>query len=1132
MLYLWGSPDSDHLADVLIGNLRRSPLSPFVALTLVVPNRQVQTWLRFVLARGLGVVANLDCVFLDELLVRLAQRTEPTVRPLSRDALQQLILGIFAESEATDPALAPVRSYVEQGTTGDERILRRFQLAGQLARIFEEYGLQRPVVLEAWRAGATLYSDTMHGPTEAWEREVWLRLFQQGGIVERIGQDRQQRLISRANLGELNRIGLSQLPAAIHLFGFSYLPRMHQEILHGLSQRTDVHLYTTVPSRRLLIPPREREGEDHPALGFWGRPGRNYLDMLHRLPGLAWEHAVPNPLRRGRLLQRLQRDIWEGTPPQEPAGVDNSLQILACPGLKREVEVIGEEIWKLVQSDRARSPGERLRFNDIAIFIADSTHRTAYQAQFRYVFADLYDIPCNLIDLPLERTSRVFEAVKLLLALPLGQLTRPEMLRLLTNPVLLQRFPDADPDEWQRWCDATGILRFADQMDQGATYVREDFFNWDQGLRRIVLGAFLSGQQTDGDSDLPRPFLLGDRAFLPEEHPGSSLGNAALFTVLVRSLIADVRFARKETLTLTDWSMFLSRAVSSYLAGDSDEEQQALSTCLARINDLRELDTDGRKVPYRVACEFVRQAIDVSEGTRGQFLADGVVVSALQPMRALPFRVVFVCGLGEKSYPARDAHNPLDLLHADPQEGDVHPRERDKYLFLETLLGTRERLYLSYVARHSRTGDALEPCSILKELQHVLRHGYLTPDDLLQLQREPPLHRHEDRTALSSAARQERAAKQLRRDMLRGRKTAPDFYENNLRFLTDPIQRWLGLCALPDGPTTRYEGRIAISFAQLRRFLECPLQGWAQLCLRLRSEDFEQTAATEHEQFASNHLQEAVLLRRVFLDAARQRGTAPAVLAAVYEERTQRLRRKGQMPVGLFGQAEQTRHLRILESWSEQLATLDLAPPFFSYRFGRADEHTRVEQPREPITLEVPLPGQEAVTVELHGPIDAVVANHSVQMVARKESSARDFLRAWLEHLFLTAVHPEAGQEWRALVLTSGKTPGQRQFPWLSREDARSRLTHLVQELLSERHDYLLPLEAAVKFTSPKNDKSLTESINSLDWSQHGSVSSLWGPVPHPYRYRRLPEEEATFTLRLRLGPFLDALHTASSKGG
>ena len=163
--------------------------------------------------------------------------------------------------------------------------------------------------------------------------------------------------------------------------------------------------------------------------------------------------------------------------------------------------------------------------------------------------------------------------------------------------------------------------------------------------------------------------------------------------------MADARFARSAQLTMTEWSDFFVRMVNAYLAADSDSEQRALSQCLQKIQALRDQDVAGRKVGYRIACESLREALEGLTGSRGHYLADGVVVSPLLEMRALPFRVVFLCGLGEGRFPAADGPDPLDLTLASRQVGDVSPRERDKYLFLETLACARDRLYLSYVAR-------------------------------------------------------------------------------------------------------------------------------------------------------------------------------------------------------------------------------------------------------------------------------------------------------------------------------------------------------------------------------------------------------------------------------------------------
>ena len=143
---------------------------------------------------------------------------------------------------------------------------------------------------------------------------------------------------------------------------------------------------------------------------------------------------------------------------------------------------------------------------------------------------------------------------------------------------------------------------------------------------------------------------------------------------------------------MTQWSTFFVSMVNAYLAADSESEQRALSQCLRRIQCLCESDVAGRPVSYRIAYESLKEAIDGLTGTRGHYLADGVVVSPILEMRSLPFRVVFLCGLGEGCFPAADGPDPLDLTLVRRTIGDVSPRERDRYLFLETLVCARSAL--------------------------------------------------------------------------------------------------------------------------------------------------------------------------------------------------------------------------------------------------------------------------------------------------------------------------------------------------------------------------------------------------------------------------------------------------------
>ena len=208
----------------------------------------------------------------------------------------------------------------------------------------------------------------------------------------------------------------------------------------------------------------------------------------------------------------------------------------------------------------------------------------------------------------------------------------------------------------------------------------------------------MTGLQNGDD----RAFQLGDAEYMPLDQQSDALADIGRLLVVVRSLVADARFARSARLTMVEWSTFFAGLVNAYLAADTESEERALAQCLHQVERLRDLDVSGREVGYRIAYESLRESLEGLTGSYGHYLADGVVVSPLLEMRSLPFRAVFLCGLGEGRFPAVDGTNPLDLTHAGREVGDVSPRDRDRYLFLETITCARERLYLSYVAQMRR----------------------------------------------------------------------------------------------------------------------------------------------------------------------------------------------------------------------------------------------------------------------------------------------------------------------------------------------------------------------------------------------------------------------------------------------
>ena len=1168
---VWCSNELECLAARLIENLGTSAENPasslFAMAPIIVPNRSIETYLKYEIARGAGIAAGLKFhvieTFLAELLP-LKDKDGRELRLLNHATLQAFFLEALSEQSPAEPLPKAVENYLAAaGDDEDARDLRRFQLASRLARLARQYGDKRPDLLRAWADGRATLVDSPLSGTEEWQRDIWARLIRPDRLLAPTLTEKERFvhwILPQEFFGFLDEFGFAS-PPEVHLFGFSYIWQGLREMIDRLRRDTTVDIYTLSPSQSLghkqsaqgaeptlTLAPHEAAGLS--LVAHWGRPGREYFQMLGELPDVELcADFVEND--RKTVLGRLQREILrDGFDDDSTFHPDRSLMIHGCPGIRREAEFVANEIWRLIHDDKGfgGSSSNRLRFCDVAVLIADAVNQPAYQAHFRAVFEDLHGIPFNMVDLPVAGECRVVEAMLLLLDLPLGEFTRPALLKILNHQAVRVRFPEADANQWRDWCLELEVVRGADQSDHEGTYIDRDLFNWEQGLRRLVLGAFMTGPRT-GDE---RVFRLGDSEYLPHDQSADALASAARLLVLVRSLVADARFARSTQLTMTDWSKFFVGMVHAYLGvpTDNDSEQRALSGCLQKIQSLQGLDVSGRKLGYRIACESLRKSLEGWTETRGHYLADGVVVSPLLEMRSLPFRVVFLCGLGEGRFPATGGPDPLDLTLANRNAGDVSPRERDKYLFLETLMCAHDQLYLSYVDRDAQTGDPLEPSPVVNELMRHLARGRAGSPSEIWVNKQPlrrfdqdyfPDEAERERPKrsfpnFSTAARSEWRARKLRESLRNHCKEMPRLSWDALRQLDPTVLDFLGLCPLESSVDRIIQlQRLAISFRDLRHFLECPLQGWARLMLRLREDEEEDEAAREDEPFETGRPRETALLREVFFDALGRNLQAvdPTTLKSLYEQRAELQARRGLIPIGLFGDVERRRHLACITDWhhAAQAGQLLEAGPFEIYRFGRAADFELVNQLQPPIVLDVPL-GSSArpIRVELFGRTEITSRKlpGSLTPVLRTSATEKDFLRGFLDAVVLSLLHGHHDlAEYHADVIhlpDKNKNLMQRRtFRGIAPARAREFLITILGDLFGGPHAYLLPCEAVFDYLSEKTHTPIEASVERMKDNDRQACSSRYGPVPNFEQYDAPDKEKAHSIIERRFGLFRDA---------
>jgi hypothetical protein len=249
--------------------------------------------------------------------------------------------------------------------------------------------------------------------------------------------------------------------------------------------------------------------------------------------------------------------------------------------------------------------------------------------------------------------------------------------------------------------------------------------------------------------------------------------------------------------------------------------------------------------------------------------------------------------------------------------------------------------------------------------------------------------------------------------------------------------------------------------------------------------------------------------------------------ARAYDRRAALLELEGKLPTGPFGEAERHKHLGVLAEWWNGYP--HVVPPGSGlkiYRFGKADEHEAVDEVLDPIVLEdVLLPGRRT-RIEISGKTDTVVEDPPGSILLNYHKAdewlrQKDCIRAFFDHVVLAASGQRAPGPYRAYLLLSDsdKKGGSRQielFDAITREEARSWLATLCQEMLGPGNDRLLPCEAVLKFHEDQT-KDLDEIIDKLRDTDFG-VSFHYGPVPRPASYPSPGRADAIATIERRFG--------------
>jgi len=1002
-LTLHRSARVDLLADSLASVLADPPADPFASELVVVPAKGVERWLSQRLSHVLGAVYG------DGVAANIEFR--------SPRALMSAVLGdddVWHPDRAVWPLLEVIDASLGQawcavltrhlgasGRHGDDlRHGRRWAVAHRIARRFAAYAAQRPAMLASWEAGDD--TDGLGSPIDpdlAWQPELWRRLA--AAVAVPTPSKRLDQVIEQVSADP----GSIDLPQRFALFGHTRMPVTEVRLLGALAGHREVGIWLPHASDALWHAlqvvaqdgqvPRDDDQSHltaaHPLLATWGRDVRELQRTLAPLATTAIQAGAPVE-RPTTVLGRLQSDIEANRAPSGGDTVDpgdHSVQVHACHGPARQVEVLREVLLGLLADDPSLEP------RDIVVMCPD-IEQYAPLVEAAFGLGGVADdsawhpgqrLQVRLADRSLVQTNPLLDVIGRLLDLAGARAEASAVLDLAGTAPVRRRFGFSDDDlaTLGRWVDRTGV-RWAfdaphrDAFDLGG-YVQN---TWRFGLDRLLAGVAVS-------ADAGRYF----GTTLPYDDVGSSdIDLVGRFAELVDRL-RDVTDRLTGSHPVATWVETLRDGLGALTdVGWGDEWQQHQAEReLAAIG--AEQSAGRPAAGLRLSLSDVRALLGarlVGRPTRANFRTGTLTVCTMVPMRSVPHRVVCLLGIDDGVFPRAGSLDGDDVLARRPLTGERDPRSEDRQLLLDAMMAAREHLVITYSGADEVTGRPRPPAVPVGELldavdatfddgrSHVVVHHPLQSFDARNFR--PGVLGTVHAFSFDEAARRAALAARSERSAIPA----------------------LGGLALPPVPVRDLE------LPALGAFLRAPVKEFLRrrLMLNVFEDDDEVLDAMPIE---LDGLQQWSVGDRLLRD--RLRGLSA-------DEALQREWRRGVLPPGRLG-------------WHSAQAIGARVDPIVAKAMG-----VRGDRERSSVEVDIDLGGDR----RLRGTVADVFGDRVVG-VSYSSLGARHHLDAWLPLLALTLMYPDT--PWTAGTVARSRDGADLVvFSPIDPEQARLHLTDLV----------------------------------------------------------------------------------------
>ena len=688
---------ADKLLESLQNEWKKHP-DPFDKFCIVVNDSATANWLKehFLLdCQMRGVIMNLEFVNLQEFVSdwlwaaihkKAPRERERTLHPYSKEVLTWRIYDILGKA-APEGELKELLAYVR------DDLRRRYSLAVQLAKLYDDYLNSRFSMLRKWEQGE------IESDVPKWQVALYRQLVTQE--KETYALDYEKALCKTFDARTAFDNGFPKY-LGVHVFDIPFMPEATMCLLNKISEAMPITFWSFNPlvgDWLAETQSKQKSVEEH-LLGALASGARSVLR--------AQCDKTPEMLEKSNTLVKTN---------------DISLHIAYSP--RRELEVIRDGLKDFFATQDTPSPRKAL------VLCADwETYAPLVDLVFPTTLKEKDDskktayIPVTVSG-KMPGRSQFRESLENLLAFRKNRFEVSAVFTLLRNSFIGEQFGlGADALDMLQDMVKKAYIHWGLNDDDVNRIIRQESkpevpyqYTWQRGLDRLtaeMLWGFPENEYTLCDIGKPGEELHlcgsveGDRA--------TYLG--ALWFFIQKLKVLRDKLSKGKSYTADEFQKIMRGFLDDFykpcdaIAGPLGKVRQAIR----KLTD--EVKTAGlakMSIDVDVLLSAILSEID-ENGMGKKSSLDAVTFAPLNCSNATPHDFVWICGLNNGKFPHIEYRTSFDQIGREPGIFDTTSREKDAFGLLKAVLSARKKLALSYVGNDAKSNDRMPPSVLLSDL--------------------------------------------------------------------------------------------------------------------------------------------------------------------------------------------------------------------------------------------------------------------------------------------------------------------------------------------------------------------------------------------------------------------------------